>query len=266
MKYLTNTVKEKLNTGQLVLGSWISLPSLESVEIMCMSQAFDFLVIDAEHSPIHLETIQKMNMVIEGHGIFPFVRVSNNDPVTIKRTLETGCYGIIVPDISSKYEAQASIKNILYKPKGNRGVGLSRAQGYGMNFGDYLSWLEHNLCIIVQIEDIHAIQNLREILDNDSIDASMIGPYDLSASLGCAGDLSNDRVIGALEEYESVSTEMNKPYGYHITHSNEGLLRDKSSKGYSFLVYGVDQIMLAEKCEQSRSAINEIRRDHSCEI
>ena len=266
MRFLKNKVKMKLRQGESSVGSWISLPSVETFEIMARSGAFDFLVMDAEHSVLQNETIQKMNMIAESYDVMPLVRISQNKLTVIKQSLETGCYGLVVPNVNSKKDVQSIIDGVFYKPVGQRGVGLSRAQGYGLSFDEYLRWLEKNMCIIVQIEDIRAIQNLRDILDNDMVDASMIGPYDLSASLGCAGKLGDDRVIDALKEYERVSVEMSKPYGYHITHSDAKLLKDKASQGYSFLVYGVDQIMLAEQCKKSRSLIYEINGDHTCQI
>ena len=137
MNYLTNTVKSKLKNNKTVIGSWLSLPSMETCEIISMSQAFDFLVIDVEHSPIQLESIQKLNMVIEGKNIFPFVRLGDKRSITFKRVLETGCYGLVVPNVSSKNDIQLISDHIYYKPRGKRGAGLSRAQGYGMRFNEY---------------------------------------------------------------------------------------------------------------------------------
>lgn len=247
MRYLKNTIKSKLRDNELVFGSWLNIPSLEVTEIMAKS-GFEFLVIDTEHSSINLETVQKMMTIIEGYNVFPFVRVEENNPTAIKKALETGCYGVIVPMVNTKGNAQRAIDNVYYNPKGTRGVGLSRAQGYGLEFDRYKKWYKNNISLIVQIENIEAVDNLENILSLKEIDTTIIGPYDLSASLGYPGKFNRKEVKDALVRYERVSKQYNKPYGYHIVHPDKKLLKEKIKNGYKFIAYGIDQIFLAEKC------------------
>lgn len=245
MQYLKNKVKSKLKNNKPVLGSWLNLPSLEVTEIMSKS-GFEFLVIDAEHSSISLSMIQRMSMVAEGYGVFPFVRVEDNNPVVIKKALDTGCYGIITPMVNTKEDARRAVESIYYYPRGIRGVGLSRAQGYGLEFERYKTWYKANMALILQIEHIAAIDNLEDILSLQEIDATIIGPYDLSCSLGCPGRFEKKDVQDALAEYEKVSRKYGKPYGYHIVHPRKKDLDMKRRKGYKFLVYGIDEIFLRE--------------------
>ncbi|MBW8039157.1 MAG: 2,4-dihydroxyhept-2-ene-1,7-dioic acid aldolase [Planctomycetes bacterium] len=257
MRFLQNAIKQKLHNNDVVIGSWLNLPSLEVTEIMARS-GFEFLVIDIEHGPADLETIQKMIMVAEGYDCIPIVRVEENNPVCIKKVLDMGCYGVVVPMVNSVEDAQKAIKSTYYPLEGFRGVGLSRAQGYGMEFEKYCQWHRENLVIIAQIEHIDAIHNLQEILSLEGIDASIIGPYDLSASLGFPGDFARKEVKDALTAYERVSKKCGKPYGYHIVQVDDKLFSEKVGKGYTFIAYGVDEIFLAEKCADEIGCIKNL--------
>jgi len=243
MRFFKNNVKDKLHDNKLVFGSWIHLPCLEATEILARS-GFDFLVIDREHSPISLQTAQKMVMVIEGYNIASFIRVEDNNPVAIKKALETGCQGLIIPMVNSKKQAIEALQSAYYYPKGIRSAGISRAQGYGLEFDKYSRWSDKNLSMVVQIEHIKAIENLEEILSVEDIDATLIGPYDLSTSMGCPGDFNNKDVKEALERYEFVSNKYSKPYGYHIVNPDQECLEEKIDKGYKFIAYAMDDSFL----------------------
>lgn len=249
MKYLPNKVKKKLRNNQLTLGSWLNLPSLEVTEIMAKG-GFEFLVIDMEHSAIELETAQKMAMVMEGHGVLPFARAESNDPVVIKKALEIGLYGVLVPMVDSKKDAQKAADAVYYMPEGKRGVGLSRAQGYGLDFNRHKDWYKKNISIVAQIEHINAIENLEEILSVKEIDATIIGPYDLSASLGYPGEFEREEVKQAIKKYEDICRKLNKPMGFHVVQPNVGKAKEYKKKRYSFIVVGLDILYLGQKCKE----------------
>jgi 2-dehydro-3-deoxyglucarate aldolase len=257
MKYLKNTVKTALKQKKAVFGSWINMPSLVSVDILARN-GYEFLVIDREHTAIGLERMQEMIMVIESFGVIPFVRVSKNDASEIKKTLDAGAYGIIVPMVNSKDDVDALIDAVYYPPQGKRGVGLSRAQGYGMEFDTYKKWYLKNVALVAQIEHIDAINNLESILSSSLIDATMIGPYDLSASLGRPGDFTAPAVKNALRHYENVSIKMKKPFGYHIVHPNAQRLAQCVKSKYTFIVYGIDEIFLAQSSHTHAQDVKKI--------
>ena|SRR3989338_3844750 len=259
MKYLKNKVKEKLRKCQMVLGAWVQLPSLETTEILAKNNP-DFIVVDLEHSCIGFETLQKMLMVIEGYDIPHFVRVNKNDPDIIKRVLEAGVYGVIVPMINSGEEAQKAVDSIAYVPKGIRGVGLSRAQSYSDGLEKYKEWYQNNIVLIAQIETASAIENLESILSCKEVDATLIGPYDLSASLGYPGDFQRPEMVEALQRYESISKRQGRPHGYHIVHPTAELIQEKLEKNYKFIICGSDQIFLMEK---SKSEFERIKKSAS---
>ena len=246
MRFLTNRVKKKLRTNKLILGSWLNIPSLETTEIMAKS-GFEFLVIDVEHSSTSLESVQKMTMVMEGYNIIPFVRVEENNPVIIKKVLETGCYGILVPMVNNKEDAQKAVNSILYAPNGIRGVGLSRSQGYGLQFEKYNSWYKDNIALIAQIEHKDAIDNLEKILSVKGIDATIIGPYDLSASLGYPGEIGRKEVISAIEKYKKICKKFNKSMGIHVITPDAEEVAMRIKEGFTFVVFSIDMLFLGKK-------------------
>ena len=196
---------------------------------------------------------------MEGYSVFPFVRVEKNNTVALKKALDTGCYGVVIPMINNRGDALKAIDNVYYYPRGKRGVGLSRAQGYGLEFERYKKWYKKNIAIIAQIEHIEAINNLEEILSCKEIDATIIGPYDLSASVGYPGEFNRKEVKNALVHYERVSRKYKKPTGYHIVHPDAMELNKKIKKDYKFLVYGIDEIFISQAGEEAVKRIKGLR-------
>ena len=201
---------------------------------------FDWLVVDLEHSTISINIAGELIRVIDLAGVSPLIRLSSNDPIQIKRVLDAGAHGITVPMVNNKEDAEKAVTSVHYAPVGNRGVGLSRAQGYGYKFQDYLKWEKKNPVVIVQIEHKDAIPNLEEILTVQGVDGFIIGPYDLSCSLGIPGDFENVKYIKAIKKIEEVGLKLNTPIGLHIVEPDTNKLDEAINNGYQFLAYSVD--------------------------
>jgi 2-dehydro-3-deoxyglucarate aldolase len=208
-----------------------------------------------EHSAISISEAQDLIRTIDLCGKCPAVRVSENNPTYIKRVLDAGAQIIIVPMVNSKEEATTAVNAVKYPPAGTRGVGLSRAQKYGFGFDEYKEWNDKESVIVAQIEHIDAINNLEDILQVDGIDATFIGPYDLSGSLGSPGDFELPEFKKALEKYEALSKKYNIPMGYHVVNPDTELLNSKIKTGYRFLAVGVDQIYLGTKCRETLAKV-----------
>ena len=239
-------LKEKLLNKELSIGSWISFGFTPTVEIM-VKAGFEWLVIDMEHNAINDFDMFQMIQVISLAGSVPLVRVGKNDDLLIKKAMDAGSYGVIVPMVNTRDEAERAVSYVKYPPKGLRGTGLSRAQQYGMGFQEYKSWVENNSIVIVQIEHIKAVENLSEIMSVEGVDGFIIGPYDLSASMGLPGDFSNRRVEEALQTARAFMESSSKPGGYHVVHSNPLQLEAKIKEGYKFIAYGDDMVFFSEK-------------------
>ena len=183
-----NNLKKKLNSNQVTLGSWITFQSDKSIEVLSHF-SFDWLCIDIEHNLFNEETLMHLIRTIQYYNKAALIRIDSNDPVIIKKCLDAGADGLIIPMINTAQDAINAINSSYYPPLGNRGVGLSRAQRYGLEFENYKKWLDENLVIIAQIEHHEGISNLDEIVRIDGIDGFIIGPYDLSASIGHPGEI-----------------------------------------------------------------------------
>jgi 2-keto-3-deoxy-L-rhamnonate aldolase RhmA len=248
------SLKDKLKNNQITLGSWITIAHTSIAEIMAKA-GFDWLTIDMEHSAITMSEALRLVQVIEPYGVSPLVRVSENNPNLIKKVMDMGTHGIIVPMVNSRNDAELAVSAVRYPPFGIRGVGLSRAQGYGTDFENYRKWVEKESVVVALIEHIKAIENLEEILTTEGIDAFIVGPYDLTGSLGIPGQFDHPDYLSALEEIERVAKEIGIPAGFHIVPPEPKLVLEKINRGFSFIAYGVDFLFLGEKCREGLKEI-----------
>ncbi len=219
---------------------------------------FDWLVIDMEHTAIDVWQAQQLIQVIDLAGCVPLVRVGSNDPLLIKRAMDSGAHGVIVPMVNTPEEARQAVDSVRYPPYGMRGVGLGRAQDYGMGFRRYKDWVQQESIVIVQIEHIQAVDNLEAILAVEGVDGFIIGPYDLSGSLGHPGNFEHPAVATALKRFEQAMNERNAMGGYHVVHSNHQELLNRIEEGYRFIAYGDDMVFLAEKIQDESNFVRKI--------
>jgi len=249
-------LKLKLRDRETSIGSWITIGNSIVTEVMAQA-GFEWLTIDMEHSTIDISQVQELIRIIELSNVVPLVRISDNSPDIIKHVMDAGAHGIIVPMVNSKKEAEQAVKSVKYPTFGIRSVGLSRAQKYGFDFNGYREWLEKESIVIVQIEHIKAINNLEAILCTPGVDGSIIGPYDLSGSLGCPGEFDRPEVRAELEKYEIICNKLKKPMGFHIVQPDSKLVNDYKLKGYTFLAVGLDTLYLGTKCREVLNKIQE---------
>lgn len=242
---MTN-LKTKLLKNELIVGSWITIGHQSIVEIMCTG-GFDWLTLDLEHSVIELSQAQQMIAHIKNNGVAALVRVSKNEEVIIKRVMDAGADGVIVPMVNSASDAEQAVSFVKYPPLGKRGVGLARAQQYGIGFDTYKEWLQQESVVIAQIEHIDAANNIEEILQVDGIDGIIIGPYDLSGSMGFPGEYHRDDVKAAIKHVEQTCISCKKPLGFHVIQPDYQLLADKVNTGYTFLAFSLDFFFLGDK-------------------
>jgi 2-dehydro-3-deoxyglucarate aldolase len=241
------SLKSKLRNNELTIGTWLSLAHPAIAEIM-VKAGFDWVTIDLEHTVITTREAEEMIRVIDLGGSVPLVRLSSNDSVQIKRMMDAGASGVIVPMVNSLEDVERAVSAVHYPEKGTRGVGLARAQGYGTTFQGNLDWLKNEAVIIVQIEHINAVENIEAILSCDDVDGYIIGPYDLSASMGLHGQFEHPDIVAALKKIREVGAALKKPGGLHIVEPNPEELRSRIKEGFQFLAYSVDFRMLDVAC------------------
>lgn len=254
---MNKSIKYKLTqTNEVSLGTWLSLGNTHIAEIMCKS-GFDWIAIDMEHTGTSIAQTTELIRVIDLCGKSPLVRLSDNDAVLIKKVMDSGAHGIIVPMVKTVDDALQAYRSMQYPTLGERGVGLYRAQDFGPGFKNYLKWIQDNGVLIVQIEHIDAIKNLKEILALKEVDGFIIGPYDLSASMGIPGQLDDPKFVDVLNQIKSISNEYRKAAGIHIVEPNLTELKNAIDLKYRFIAYSVDFRMLDVACREATQFIKD---------
>lgn len=253
-----DTLKNKLKNCQVTIGSWLTLADQSVAEIISKS-GFDWLSVDMEHSALTLGETQKLIRIIELCGVVPLVRVGENNPNLIKRVMDSGAGGVIVPMVNTKDDAEKALRAVKYPPLGERGVGLGRAQGYGLEFEKYKRWVNKESIVVTQIEHITAIKNIEDILTAEGVDGSIIGPYDLSASMGYPGDFDRKEVKEAIEKYINACKKLGKPAGFHVIPPDFQEVKNKIRQGFSFLAFSLDTLFLADKCKTEMAKYGRVR-------
>jgi 2-keto-3-deoxy-L-rhamnonate aldolase RhmA len=237
---LKNILKEKLRNGENAVGTFVELGHPDITDILSHT-GFDWLLIDGEHSPMGYETMERMLQSMAGTDCTPIIRPEWNDPVVIKRILDIGAHGIVVPWINSKGEAEASVAAARYPPEGIRGWGPRRASRHDP---DYKKTANSEILVAVQVETQKSLDNLDEILGVDGIDACYIGPWDLSNNLGFGvpPNYENKEFVTAIETVLRIANDHGKPAGMWTNLENVGWA---VQKGFRFNTVINADMMLA---------------------
>ncbi|MCA9877385.1 MAG: hypothetical protein KC442_06380 [Thermomicrobiales bacterium] len=179
-----NHVRRRLKAGEPSIGTWLSLPSPEAAEY-CSQLGFDWLVIDAEHNPIDIRTLAQMFAAMAATNTAPMVRIPWNSGENFKRVLDAGAWGVVVPMVKTREEAERAVEAARYYPDGDRSVGGGRAAiSFGTTGEHYLRHANNEILVVLQIEHITGVENADAILSVPGVDACFIGPNDLAASMG----------------------------------------------------------------------------------
>lgn len=240
---VSNVLKGKLREGRLTIGSWITLGHASIAEIMAMAGC-DWLVIDLEHSTIDIGTAEELIRTIDLCGIAPLVRLTSNSSDQIKRVMDAGAHGIIVPMVNTTEDAERAVAATRYAPLGTRGVGLARAHGFGENFSEYLQWQSDGPIVIVQIEHERALEELEVILAVPGVDGLIIGPYDLSCSMGIPGQFEDPKLVETVAHIRDTAIRVGCPAGLHVVEPDPKQLKQAIDEGFTFIAYSVDVRML----------------------
>lgn len=253
------SLKQRIHRKETTIGSWITLGHPSIAEIMAEA-GFDWLTVDMEHSAITLAEAQQLIQVISLCGVVPLVRVGKNEPNFIKRVMDAGAHGVIVPMVNTREDAENAVASVKYPPKGFRGVGLARAQSYGADFEGYRKWNQKESVVIVQIEHIRAVENLEAILSVEGVDGFIIGPYDLSGSIGLPGCFDDPKVTAALKQVRDISRRLDAVSGFHVIPPEPKEVDKKIKEGYRFIAYSLDILFLGNSC---RAGLQSIKRGDS---
>jgi 2-keto-3-deoxy-L-rhamnonate aldolase RhmA len=252
---LAAEIKKKFREGKVSIGSWMSMGHVSIAEILA-SAGYDWVVVETEHTAIDVSEVLRLLIAIEGRGAIPLVRLAWNDPIQAKAVMDSGAAGVIVPMVNTKEEAELAVKSVKYPPDGFRGVGLARAQGYGVGFDEYVRNANRDALLMVQIEHIDAVNNIEEILSVPGIDGTYIGPYDLSCSMGLTGQLDHPDVVAAKDRVLKATVEYGLAPGIHLVHPDMAKkeLKVCVEKGFRFIALGTDILFLGDSAREMEAA------------
>ena len=253
-----NRVKWMLKKGELTFGTWVTIGNPEVAEILA-NMGFDWLVFDTEHGPLSVETVEWMIQATSGTAIVPLVRVGGNDMVLIKRVLDIGAYGVVVPLVNNREDAKRAVTYTRYPPKGVRGAGPRRCSLYGIRAKEYFDWADEEILTIVQVETAKAVQKIEEILTVDGVDAFFIGPTDLTTSLGVRGRQDDPKFIDALERVLEAGKKYGVPGGimtYNVEQAQKAVER-----GFKFITLATDFRLLIQGAKGMLDAVRDSDRE-----
>jgi len=242
VKLVSSDFRSQLKSRRTLIGTIVTLPCPQTAEILSNS-GFDWLFVDGEHTPLGNPELQVILQVV--HERCPCaVRVPANEEVYIKKTLDSGAAAIIAPNVNTADTARRVVAYAKYPPMGRRSVGIARVHGYGMDFDGYMAGANGETAVIVQLEHRDGVGNIDAILDVEGVDAVFIGPYDLSASHGKIGELSDPGVLQSIHHVRDRCLKRNKPIGIFTTDPNA--VKTYTDEGYTLIALSMDTIMLGQ--------------------
>jgi 2-keto-3-deoxy-L-rhamnonate aldolase RhmA len=242
---------ERLADPRPLIGCLVSTSSTEVAEGLSLC-GFEWLFIDGEHSVLDMAAAQHIIQTV-APATYGVIRLPDNSAEHFKKALDTGCDGVVVPMIKSVSDAKRAISFAKYTPLGQRSVGLARAQAYGLNFDNYLRTANTEIALILQIEHKDAVECVEEIIAITGVDGILIGPYDLSASLGLLGQTSAPAVVQAVERVRQACLKAKVPHGAFCMTANYA--RDEIVGGGRLIVLGTDLLFMTRSAKSELESL-----------
>ena len=243
-------IRSKLQSGEVSIGSWMQIANSSVGEIMGHA-GYDWVALDMEHGSMCVHQLPDIFRALELGGTLPLVRVASGDSTYCKEALDAGAAGIIVPMIETAEDVDTARCACCWPPTGKRGVAFSRANLYGKHFDAYKDEAQEPL-FIAMIENAKAVENLDAILQVRGIDAIMIGPYDLSASMGMTAEFEHQNFVAAMSHILNTAQQHQIPAGIHVVAPSETELAQRVAEGYRFIAYSMDAVLLQHAANMPR--------------
>ena len=243
-------IRAKLRSGGHSIGSWMQIPHPSVAEIMGQT-GYDWVAVDMEHGAVAVHQLPDLFRALELGNTLPLARIAHGHPKDCKQALDAGAGGVIVPMIESAAQLISVRDACRWPPAGTRGVGFSRANLFGKSFEAYLEEAQAPL-LVAMIENYRAVAELDAILDVEGLDAILVGPYDLSASMGMTAKFDHPDFCLTIEKIRALAQAKDCPAGIHIVSPSSDQLRARLREGYRFIAYSIDAVSL----EQSISRPN----------
>ncbi len=240
-------IRNSLSSGKASIGSWMQFNDSNVAEIMGQS-GFDWVAVDMEHGTADIINLPDIFRAIELGGTLPLVRLPSSDLNVCRRVMDAGSGGVIIPTVEDAEQLKSIINSCTWPPTGIRGVGFSRANMYGKNFDEYKKFASEPL-IIAMIENVKGLENLEEITQTKGLDAILIGPYDLSASLNVLGDLENSNLKSNIKNILKICKANKIACGIHVIEPDKKKLEIMIADGFLFIPYSMDSMFIRKNIE-----------------
>jgi len=236
------SIRAALANGQTSVGSWMQIPDPSVAEVMGQA-GYDWIAVDLEHGTIDASQLPNLFRALELGGTLPLVRLAQGHTKDCKQALDAGAGGVIVPMIDSAEQLKSVRDACRWPPAGTRGVGFSRANLFGKHFAAYREEAQAPL-LVAMIEHIRAVEGLESILEVNGLDAILIGPYDLSSSMGLTSEFNHPAFCSAMEKIRVLCSRAKIPCGIHVVDPDPEVLRQRLIEGYRFIAYSIDSVFL----------------------
>ena len=245
------SIRHSLASNQPSIGSWIQIPHASIAEIMGQA-GYDWVAVDLEHGAIAVHQLPDLFRALELGGTLPLARLAEGSIKDCKQALDAGAGGVIVPMVESAKQLTQVREACCWPPAGTRGVGFSRANLFGKHFDTYSDEAQSPL-LVAMIEHIRAVEHLEEILSVKGLDAILIGPYDLSASMGLTAKFDSLEFITVMDRIRALCSQWSIPCGVHVVMPDIEVLEQRIVEGYRFIAYSIDSVFLRGSAQLTRS-------------
>lgn len=247
-------LKSKLRGRERVFGAWVSYREPAIAETFAMA-GFDFVAIDMEHTTISTDDANRIITGCHAEGVACLPRPVSHNNDYIKPLLEAGADGMIIQMVNTPAEVEALIQLQKFPPLGNRSFGVNRAHGYGFDFDNYINNWNDSGSFIIQVESITAVENIDKLIAYDEVDAVMVGPYDISGSLGVPGQTDHPLVKAASEKVVEACAKRGIGCCTQIADVSDGRVEAAFDAGFSFVILGSDLFILTNWASDMRTTI-----------
>ncbi len=257
MDLKVSEVKRKLKKGQVCFGTMLRILKSSQAVAMCASEGWDYIILDTEHNDYNPETLGNLSLIARYERIGLYVRVPDKLYHLMAQTLDIGVEGLVLPQVSTREEAEQIIRSVKYAPMGQRGVSISATTTQYRDYDvvQYTHWANEELMTIVQIESEIGLKNMDTFLSVKGIDAVMVGPSDLSQDMGIPGRLDHPRMESALRQVIKACNRHGVAPGIHL--ADMDLVKKWIKEGMRFVTYSYDTKLFKDA---SRDALNDLHR------
>ncbi|MDF1514475.1 MAG: aldolase/citrate lyase family protein [Anaerolineae bacterium] len=247
-----STFRQALLQRKVTLGTWLQINNGTSAEILA-NAGYEWIAIDIEHTDIDITTLTDLLRAMHGRGAAPIARVATNGLLDIRRALDAGAAGVLIPFVNTAEQARFAVQAAKYPPDGVRGYSFCRANNWGVDFTKDVQTANEDTAVIVMIESRHGVENIDDILAVDGVDAVFIGPYDLSGSYGIPGQTQEPVVRDACRRVIEACEKAGKSVGLLLVRPTESAVKQVVDDGYNLLCLGLDTVFIDEGARATRA-------------